>query len=118
MSFPLRRFRSLAALMLLLTASALAGIIENVRGTLTRNNFAAAEAELNSYRARYGVTGEYLEAYSWMARTALEARQYDQAAAYAKQTKALATEQLKQRPIDGEPHFPLALGAALEVQSQ
>ncbi len=118
MSFPLRRFRSLAGLMLLLTASALAGIIENVRGTPTRNSFAAAEAELNSYRAQYGVTGEYLEAYSWMARTALEARQYDQAAAYAKQTKALATEQLKQRPIDAEPHLPLALGAALEVQSQ
>ena len=26
--------------------------------------------------------------------------------------------QLKQRPLDAEPHLPLALGAALEVQSQ
>jgi thiol-disulfide isomerase/thioredoxin len=53
-----------------------------------------------------------------MGRTALDARQYDQAAAYAKQTKALVMEQLKQRPIDAEPHLPIALGAALEVQSQ
>src|SRR6267154_4722312 len=53
-----------------------------------------------------------------MGRTALDGRQYDQAASYAKQTKALVTEQLKQRPIDAEPHLPIALGAALEVQAQ
>ena len=37
---------------------------------------------------------------------------------YAKQTKALALEQLKQRPLDAEPHLPIGLGAAIEVQSQ
>ena len=63
-------------------------------------------------------TAEYLEAYSWMGRAALEQGQYDQAAAYAKQTKTLVLEQLKQRSLDAEPHLPIALGAALEVQSQ
>jgi len=113
-------FRALRLFLALfvLTAYAWAGIIEDVRGTLAQHNFSAAEGELNSYRAQHGVTAEYLEAYSWMGRTALDARQYDQAAAYAKQTKALVTEQLKQRPMDAEPHLPLALGAALEVQSQ
>ena len=53
-----------------------------------------------------------------MARAALSARDYDQAAAYAKQTRALALEQLKQRPLDAEPHLPIGLGAAIEVQSQ
>jgi thiol-disulfide isomerase/thioredoxin len=53
-----------------------------------------------------------------MARAALSARDYDQASAYAKQTKAMALEQLKQRALDAEPHLPLALGAAIEVQSQ
>ena len=53
-----------------------------------------------------------------MARGALDAQNYDQAAAYAKQTSALALEQLKQRPLDAEPHLPLALGAAIEVESQ
>ena len=47
-----------------------------------------------------------------------DAREYDQAAAYAKQTKTLALEQLKQRPLDAEPHLPIALGAAIEVQAQ
>jgi len=101
-----------------LTACTWAGIIEDVRGALAQHNFSAAEGELNSYRAQHGVTAEYIEAYSWMGRTALDARQYDQAAAYAKQTKALVMEQLKQRPIDAEPHLPIALGAALEIQSQ
>jgi thiol-disulfide isomerase/thioredoxin len=53
-----------------------------------------------------------------MGRTALSAHDYDHAAAYAKQTKDLALEQLKQHPLDSEPHLPLALGAAIEVQSQ
>src|SRR6202040_3238416 len=65
-----------------------------------------------------GVSPEYLEAYSWMGRAALGARHYDQAAAYAKQTKTLAVEQLKQRTLDAEPRLPIALGAALEVQAQ
>ena len=53
-----------------------------------------------------------------MGRAALGARDYDQAAAYAKQTKVLALEQLKLRPLDAETHLPLALGAAIEVESQ
>jgi thiol-disulfide isomerase/thioredoxin len=118
MSFHYRRCCSLAAFVLLLTTIGRAGIIENVRGALAQSNFSTAEAELASYRTQRGITAEYLEAYSWMARTALEARQYDQAAAYAKQTKTLVTEQLKQRPMDAEPHLPMALGAAIEVQSQ
>jgi len=95
-----------------------AGIVEDVRTTLAQNNFFAAEAQLSSYRAKNGVTPEYVEAYSWMGRAALGARDYDQAAAYAKQTRALAVEQLKQRPLDAEPHLPLSLGAAIEVESQ
>jgi thiol-disulfide isomerase/thioredoxin len=117
MVFRPARFRSLLV-SLLLTAYAWAGIIEDVRGALAHNNFSTAEAELNSYRSQHGVTSEYIEAYSWMGRTALDARQYGQATAYAKQTKALAIEQLKQRVIDAEPHLPIALGAAIEVQSQ
>lgn len=102
----------------LLTASSWAGVVEDVRICLSRNDFSAAEQELNSYRGQRGVTAEYLEAYSWLGRTAYEQGEYDRAAAYAKQTKSLALEQLKQRRLDAEPHLPLALGAALEVQSQ
>ncbi len=110
-------FRRLLILIALVTP-AWAGVVEDIRLTLAENNFSAAEAQLNSYRAKSGVTPEYVEAYSWMARAALNNRDYDQAAAYAKQTRALALEGLKQHPLDSEPHLPLALGAAIEVESQ
>jgi len=104
--------------MFLLAVPAWAGIVEDVRTALAQSNFGAADSDLNSYRAKNGVTPEYIEAYSWMGRSALQAHQYDQASAYAKQTKALAVEQLKQRPLDAEPRLPIALGAAIEVESQ
>ena len=72
---------------ILLTASAWAGIVDDVRLALMQNNFSAAESALNSYRNQQGVTAEYLDAYSWMGRAALDQGQYDQAAAYAKQTR-------------------------------
>jgi thiol-disulfide isomerase/thioredoxin len=112
------RSRIFLILTLLGASAAWAGIVDNVRIALEQNNFPAAEAQLNAYRSQRGVDGEYLEGLSWMGRAALDARQYDQAAEYAKQTKTLALEQLKKRPLDAEPHLPLALGAAFEVQSQ
>ena len=111
------RFRTLLVAVAL-TASAWAGIVDNVRLALAQNNFAAAESQLNSYRGQRGVDAEYVEAYSWLARAALDEKEYPQAAAYAKQTKALGLELLKGRTLDAEPHLPMALGAALEVQSQ
>jgi thiol-disulfide isomerase/thioredoxin len=105
-------------ILIALATPAWAGIVENVRMALAQNNFSAAEAELNSYRSTTGVTPEYIEAYSWMGRAALDAHEYDQSAAYAKQTSALVLDQLKQRSLDAEPHLPLALGAAIEVESQ
>jgi len=102
----------------LLVSPAWAGIVEDVRTALVQNDFKTADSDLNSYRAKSGITPEYIEAYSWMGRAALQARQYEQAAAYAKQTKALALAQLKQHPLDAEPRLPIALGAAIEVESQ
>jgi thiol-disulfide isomerase/thioredoxin len=106
------------ALFLAMISPAWAGIVEDVRGALAQNNYAAAEVSLKSYLAQNGVTGEYVEAYSWMARAALINRDYDQATAYARQAEALALDQLKKRPLDAEPHLPLGLGAAIEVEAQ
>jgi thiol-disulfide isomerase/thioredoxin len=115
------KLRSLFMLIGLVTGlmvSAWAGIVDNVRYALAQGNLPAAEAELSAYRSQQGVDPEYLEASSWFARAALDAGQYDQAAAYAKETKALALEELKNRQLDSEPHLPMALGAAIEVQAQ
>jgi thiol-disulfide isomerase/thioredoxin len=93
-------------------------IIGDVRAQLAQNSFSAAESELSAYKAQHGATPEYLEALSWMARGAASTNQWDQAAAYATETRRLAEQQLSKRKLDAEPHLPAALGAAYEVLGQ
>ncbi len=108
----------LLAIVLFFSSLSFAGITDDVLQALKQNNVSAAESELQSYRARQGVTPDYLEALSWMARASLASRQLDRADAYARQTESLARQLLAKRPLDAEPHLPVALGAALEVQAQ
>jgi len=108
----------LLAVLLALSAASFAGITDDVREALSRNNASAAEAELQSYRGRQGVTPDYVEALSWMARADLLSHQLDRADNYARQTETLSRQLLAKRPLDAEPHLPIALGAALEVQAQ
>jgi len=105
-------------LLLLLTSLCYADIITDVREATSHNNFAQGDAALLAYRTQKGITPEYLEALSWMARGALAANQLDQADSYAHMTIRLVREQLHTRAFDAEPDLPLALGAALEVQAQ
>ena len=110
----------LLAVCLLASTLSFAGVTEDVRTQLAGNNFAAAEAALQSYRNlnQHGVTPDYLEALSWMARASLLANRFDRAGTYARQTESLSRQLLLKRPLDAEPHLPVALGAALEVQAQ
>jgi thiol-disulfide isomerase/thioredoxin len=107
-----------------LVAQAGNDIIEDVRAQLAQNGFSVADSELRTYKAQHGVTAEYLEALSWMARGAAATKQWDQAVAYASETRVLAEQQLTQqlttskRKLDTEPHLPTALGAAYEVLAQ
>lgn len=102
----------------LLAAAAWADVVTDVRAALAKNNLPLAESLVQNYRAQKGVTPEMLEALSWLGRGSLAAKQLDQAETYAKETQRLALAELKKRPLDGEPHLPLALGAAIEVQAQ
>ena len=100
----------------LIAAAAYAGIVEDTRAAIAQNNFPLGDTLIARYRAQNGITPEYLEALSWLGRGTLAARQLDKAEAYARETETLAVQQLKKRPLDAEPHLPLALGAAIEVQ--
>jgi thiol-disulfide isomerase/thioredoxin len=93
-------------------------LIGDVRTQLAQNSFAAADSELRAYKTRQGVTPEYLEALSWMARGAAATQQWDKATAYAGEARTLAERQLTKRRLDSEPHLPLAVGAAYEVLAQ
>lgn len=92
-------------------------VIAEVREAAAQQDFTRGLGILDAYRSRFGVTPEMLEAFSWLARGALAARQWDKAEGYAQQTYDLALSMLKGRSVDQEPHLPIALGAAIEVQA-
>jgi thiol-disulfide isomerase/thioredoxin len=93
-------------------------LIGDVQMRLARNDFSAAEAELRGYKEQRGVTPEYLEALSWMARDAAATKAWTQATGYATETRKLCEQQLAKRKLDAEPQLPIALGAAYEVLAQ
>jgi thiol-disulfide isomerase/thioredoxin len=102
----------------LLAVSSFATVVTDVQTAMSRGNFPLAEAMLQSYRSQRGLTPEYLEGLSWLARGDLITRQFDKADANAKEAERLAVQSLATRPLDAEPHLPLALGAAIEVEAQ
>jgi thiol-disulfide isomerase/thioredoxin len=120
MAFRNGKWRLIFAEILLGIASltARAGIVEDVRVQVGQNSYSAAEAELRDYKARHGATPEYLEALSWVARGAAAMKQWSQAANYARETRSLSEQLLTKQKLDTEPHLPIALGAAYEVQAQ
>lgn len=95
-----------------------AGIIDDVRAQVGQNSYSAAESELRDYRAKHGVTPEYVEAVSWVARGAAAMKQWSQATNYARETRTFSEQLLAKQKLDAEPHLPIALGAAYEVQAQ
>jgi thiol-disulfide isomerase/thioredoxin len=70
------------------------------------------------YRRLNGDTPEALEAFSWVARGELAAGNADQAWKDAEEIKRISQAALATRSLDSEPHLPLALGAAYELQAQ
>jgi thiol-disulfide isomerase/thioredoxin len=109
---------TVVGLLLLASPAAPASIVEDVRAQVGQNSYSAAESELRDYKARHGVTPEYLEALSWVARGAASMKQWSQAANYARETRTLSEQLLTKQKLDAEPHLPIALGAAYEVQAQ
>jgi thiol-disulfide isomerase/thioredoxin len=93
-------------------------LVASLRNSLDRGDFVEAQAKLKQYRVARGVTPEYLEAYSWLGRAALERKEYKTAQQYAAETYKLSADELKKRALDDEPHLPIALGAAIEVGAQ
>ncbi len=91
-------------------------LVETVRDSLSRQDFAGGERQLADYRARQGVTPEYLEALSWMGRVARTAKQYERADKYARDTHELVLQALKTGKLENEPSLQTALGAAIEVE--
>ena len=85
---------------------------------LKAGDLATANALVGQYRRLNGDTPEAIEAFSWLARGELAAGNAEQAVADAKEIEQAAQKSLSTRKLDSEPHLPLALGAAYEIQAE
>src|SRR6266498_2380820 len=83
-------------------------IVTKVRMATAARSFKSGEGFLRRDRAKRGITPEWVEALSWMARGKLAEKELDKAEQDAKQTHELALAELKNRPLDAEPHLPIA----------
>jgi thiol-disulfide isomerase/thioredoxin len=92
--------------------------VNDVRGLLARGDLATADRLARSYQMQAGTTPELAAAISWMARAAVEAKQWDKAESYAAETRKLTDDLLRTRRLDADPWLPTALGASIEVHSE
>ncbi len=89
-----------------------------VQASLSSGNAAFAKQALTQYRNIRGTTPEYIEAFSWLGRADLAAKNYAGAEQNAAEIEKLCLDQLSHRKLDAEPSLPTALGASIEVQAQ
>jgi thiol-disulfide isomerase/thioredoxin len=107
----------LALAALILASSALAGIVDDVRAAIARNDFADADLQVEAYRRSIGATPELATAIAWQARGALDAKNLDRAAAYADQARQMILPNLRGPRVDHE-KWLTAIGAAIEAQAK
>lgn len=92
-------------------------IVDLVKDEIAKGNYREAEALARRDMRAIGRTPLAIEAFSWLGRGTLAAKQYDVAMTYAARAYEMVEEQLKTRQLDAESHLPIALGAAIEVQA-
>jgi thiol-disulfide isomerase/thioredoxin len=106
---------------ILLASSAFAGIVEDVRAAIARNDLADTDRQVQAYRQSRGATAELASAIVWQARGALAAKtvakNINRAAAYADQAREMILPNLRGPRIDHE-QWVTAVGAWIEVQAQ
>ncbi len=92
-------------------------VVAFIEMALQRGDLAGASALAAQYRRLNGDTPEALEALSWVARGELAAGQIDKAVEMSQEIEHSSQAALATRALDSEPHLPLALGTAYEVQA-
>ena len=107
----------LAFAALLLASSTFAGIVDDVRDSVDKKDFAAADRLVEAYRRAHGADSELATAISWEARGALAAKNLDRAATYADKTRQMALPNLR-GPRVGREQWLYAMGASIEVHAQ
>jgi hypothetical protein len=93
-------------------------IVMYVKAAVAAGDFTLAGKALDQYRAAAGTTPEYIEALSWIGRGKLAGHDVAAAESNSAEVRKECQSQLLHRKLDAEPHLPMALGAAIEVEAQ
>lgn len=93
-------------------------IVLYIQSALQHGDLAQASALAGQYRRLNGDTPEALEALSWLARGELAFGRVQLAQDQAEEVERSATASLATRSLDAEPHLPIALGAAYEIEAE
>jgi thiol-disulfide isomerase/thioredoxin len=108
--------------LMLFSAAAQVSLVNNVRASIGLHNLASADRQVRAYQQQMGATPELAAAFSWLARGALDAKNLDQAEAYATEARKLALGFLSNpksnHKLDSDPWLPTAVGASIEVHAQ
>lgn len=104
--------------LLILGCMAWATLVTAQKAVPSPAQVAQAEAQVQAYRARNGLSPQLLQFMSEIARAKLTLGQVTAAESYARQTEQLCRQELQHRTLEVEPRLPLALGGAIEVQAQ
>ena len=93
-------------------------IINAVRGLIAQHDLAGAERVARTWQARNPPSPELAAALSWLARGNLEAKNLDQADAFAAEAGKMASRFLIGQKLDDDPWLPTAVGASIEIHAQ
>jgi thiol-disulfide isomerase/thioredoxin len=94
-----------------------ADLVDEVRATIARQDFAGGDALVAGYRAARGDTPELAAAMSWLGRGALAAGRLDAALQYAQDAQDLAVAALATHRLADDAYLQTALGAGIETQA-
>jgi thiol-disulfide isomerase/thioredoxin len=109
--------RPVLALALAAMALLRADVLYDARMALANGDFTRAETVVKADIARRGSAPDALEAMSWIARAYLMSGKLDEAERYASRTYQLCMNAGARRGFEADPHYQLALGAAIEVRA-
>jgi thiol-disulfide isomerase/thioredoxin len=109
---------ALGLALVLFAAAQPASLINAVRGLIAQHDLAGAERVARSAQARTPASPELAAALSWLARGALEAKNLDQADAFAGEAAKMSSRFLIGQKLDDDPWLPTAAGGAIEVHAQ
>jgi len=99
-------------------APATAGIIDDVRESIAKNDLAGAERKAQTFQKAKGATPELAAAVSYIARGFLNAKNLDRADTLATRARDLGLQNLHGRKLDQVAFLPIAVGASIEVHAQ